>query len=72
MLCFSRGWFQSKKIKVAAIVAGVVGLVAMLALVPSLAYWYISKYKEKNQVNYKNLNAAENSEEESLIGDQQL
>ncbi|XP_024381443.1 aspartic proteinase nepenthesin-1 isoform X2 [Physcomitrium patens] len=67
-----RGWFQSKKIKVAAIVAGVVGLVAMLALVPSLAYWYISKYKEKNQVNYKNLNAAENSEEESLIGDQQL
>lgn len=71
MLC-DRGWLHSKKVKVVVIVAVLVGLVVMLAGIASLAYWYFSKYRQRDQVKYNNLNQVETIEQENLIGDQQL
>jgi len=67
-----RDWLQSKKVKVGAIIAVLVGLVVMLAGIASLAYWYFSKYRHRDQVKYNNLNQVETNEQENLIGDQQL
>lgn len=66
------GWFQSKKVGVAVIIAVSVGLVVMLAGIASLAYWYFAKYRHRDQVKYNNLNQVEIVEQENLIGDQQL
>lgn len=67
-----RAWIHSEKVKVGVIVAVVVGLVIMLAVVASLAYWYFAKYRNRDQVKYNNLDEVETNEEETLIGDQQL
>ncbi|KAG0617623.1 hypothetical protein M758_4G003500 [Ceratodon purpureus] len=65
-------WVQSKKGKVGVIIAVLVGLVVMLAVVASLAFWYFTKYRDRDQVKYNNLNQIEITEQETLIGDQQL
>lgn len=54
------------------IVAALVGVVIVLAVIASLAYWYFAKYRNRDQVKYNNLEEVETNEEETLIGDQQL
>jgi hypothetical protein len=54
-LCCNRGWLESKKVKVGAIVAVSVGLVAMLAVVASIAHWFSTKYRHRDQVKYNKL-----------------
>lgn len=72
MLYCHRAWIHSDKVKVGVIVAALVGVVIVLAVIASLAYWYFAKYRNRDQVKYNNLGEVETNEEETLIGDQQL
>lgn len=72
MLLCHRAWIHSEKVKVGVIIAVLLGVVIMLAVVASLAYWYFAKYRSRDQVKYNNLEEVETNEEETLIGDQQL
>lgn len=72
MLYCHRDWIHSDKVKVGVIVAALVGVVIVLAVIASLAYWYFAKYRNRDQVKYNNLEEVETNEEETLIGDQQL
>lgn len=74
LICFvfywNRWWIQSKKGRVAALIAILVGVVLVLAAGASLVYWHLMRYRDKATAKYNNLD--EVGEEETLMSDETL